>query len=314
MADAEHVVVLGGSGFVGRHLVARLAADARRVTVLTRRRESARHLILLPTVHVVEGDPHDTAALARVAQGASALINLVGILHERGRQTFDRIHVDLTRSAVAACRDAGVLRFLQMSAINADPAGPSRYLRSKGEAEAAVADSGLAWTILRPSVIFGPGDSFLNLFAGLMRLLPVVALAAPNARFQPVYVGDVVHCFIHALGDPRTIGQRYNLCGPKIYTLRELVAYVGATSGHPRPIVPLGAALSRAQAAMLEWLPGPLMTRDNLASMQKDAVCAEGFPPVFGIAPVPLETIAPSYLAPDATHSRYDPLRAHGGR
>jgi NADH dehydrogenase len=314
MADLPHVVVLGGSGFVGRHVVARLAGGAYRVTVVARRRAAARSLLPLPTVQVVEADPHDPAALARVAHGAFVLVNIVGILHERGRDTFQRVHVDLARTVVAACRSAGVARLLHMSAINADPAGPSRYLRSKGEAEAIVSDSGLAWTMFRPSVIFGPGDSFLGLFAKLLRVLPLVVLAAPRARFQPVYVGDVAHCFAHALDDKRTIGQRYDLCGPKVYTLRELVAYVGETIGHPRPIVPLGPALSKLQATMLEWTPGPLMTRDNLASMQKDAVSSDAFPAVFGIEPVALEAIAPTYLAPGATHSKYDPLRAHGGR
>jgi NADH dehydrogenase len=314
MVGLPHVVVLGGSGFVGRHVVARLAARGHRVTVPTRRREAARHLNLLPTVQVVEADLHDAAMLARFAQGASAVVNLVGILHERGRDTFERVHVDFARAVVAACRSAGVARLLQMSAINADPAGPSRYLRSKGEAEGIVAESGLAWTVFRPSVIFGPRDSFLNLFATLLRVLPVVALAASGARFQPIFVGDVVECLVRSLGDARTIGQRYGLCGPTVYTLRELVAYVGATIGHPRPIIPLGPALSKAQATLLEWLPGPLMSRDNLASMEQDAVCASAFPPVFGFAPTALETIAPSYLAPAATHSRYDPLRAQSGR
>jgi uncharacterized protein YbjT (DUF2867 family) len=314
MAELQHVVVLGGSGFVGRHLVAKLAALGHRVTVLTRRRERARHLILLPTVQVVEANPHDAAMLLRFGRGANTMINLIGTLHERGSDSFARVHVELPRNVVAACESAGVPRLLHMSAINADPAGPSRYLRSKGEGEAIVAGSKLAWTVFRPSVIFGRGDSFLSLFARLLKWLPVVALAAPNARFAPIHVADVAQCFVHALFDDGTIERRYDLCGPKVYTLRELVAYVGEITGRPRPIVPLGPRLSKLQATVLEFLPGPLMSRDNLASMQKDAVCSGPFPPIFSLAPATLEAIAPSYLGPGAARNKYDPMRAHGGR
>jgi len=207
-----------------------------------------------------------------------------------------------------------VRRMLQMSALNADTAGPSRYLRSKGEAEALVAASGLDWTIFQPSVIFGPDDSFLNLFAKLLRTVPVLALAAPQARFQPVYVGDVVGCFAHALSDAATIGQRYPLCGPNAYTLLELVRYVGETADAVRPIMTLGPTLSKVQAFALEVLPGHLMSRDNLASMQKDSVCGCAFPAVFGITPTALEAVAPSYLAPAAAKSAYDDYRAYSGR
>jgi uncharacterized protein YbjT (DUF2867 family) len=310
----QRVVVVGGSGFVGRHVVARLAAAGHAVVVPTRRRESAKHLILLPTVEVVEADVYDRAALVRLFAGATAVINLVGILNESGRATFARSHVELVRTLTAACVAAGVRRFLQMSALHADPAGPSQYQRSKGEAEVIVKASSLAWTIFRPSVIFGPEDSFLNLFAQLVRLLPVVALGSPNARFQPVYVGDVARCIAHALTDDATIGQSYDLCGPTAYTLRELVRYVGQISGAERPIIPLGPRLSRMQATVLEMLPGPLMSRDNLASMTRDNVCDCAFPPVFGIAPAALEAIAPEYLAPAARHSPYDAYRAGGGR
>jgi NADH dehydrogenase len=201
-----------------------------------------------------------------------------------------------------------------MSALGADADGPSRYQRSKGEGERLVTDSGLAWTIFRPSVIFGRGDSFLAMFAKLTRLLPVIALAAPNARFQPVWIGDVAECFVRSLDDDRTIRQRYDLVGPTVYTLRELVEYVAALSGQRRLVVPLGPGMSALQARMLEMLPVKLMTRDNLASMQRDNVSDQPFPGVFGIAPRPLEAIAPEYIGRSAIHSRYDEYRAHGGR
>jgi uncharacterized protein YbjT (DUF2867 family) len=308
------VVVLGGSGFVGRHIVARLVSASHRVVVPTQSRERAKHLILLPTVDVVEADVHDEATLLRLTSGADAAINLVGILNEANRGDFDRVHVDLPRRLVAACRGSGVPRLLHMSALNADPEGPSRYLRSKGAAETIVAESGLDWTIFRPSVIFGREDSFLNMFAKLQRLLPVMALACSHARFQPVFVGDVAHAFAQAIDDDRTHAQRYALCGPEIYPLRDLVAYVGKLTGHERPILPLGPALSQLQARVLELLPGPLMSRDNLASMTQDSVCDCAFPEIFGIAPVALEAIAPEYLSPAATRSRYDKLRTQTPR
>ncbi len=310
----QTVLVLGGSGFVGRYVVSSLVGAGYRVTLPTRRRDNARHLILLPTVDAVEADIHDTATLARLATGASAVVNLVGILNESAGQTFARAHVELARAVIAACRSGGVRRVLQMSALNADPAGPSRYQRSKGEAEAAIVESGLDWTIFRPSVIFGREDSFLNLFAKLMRHLPMMALARADTKFQPVFVGDVAHCFTRALVLDATVGWKYPLCGPDVYTLRQLVGYVGRVTGHDRPIVALGEALGRLQARALEMLPGTLMSRDNLASMERDSVCGCDFPPQFGIAPTPLSAVAPSYLAPAAAKSRYDAYRAHSGR
>jgi uncharacterized protein YbjT (DUF2867 family) len=201
-----------------------------------------------------------------------------------------------------------------MSALNAEPAGPSRYLRSKGDAEVAVMASGLDWTIVRPSVIFGPEDAFLNLFARLLRLAPVMALARADAKFQPVYVGDVAECIVRALRLPETIGQAYALCGPAIYTLRDLVRYVGQVTGRPRPIVALPPLLGRLEAAVLERLPGTMMSRDNLASMERDSVCGCDFPGEFGLRPQALETIVPTYLGAESTQSRYDGFRRHGGR
>jgi NADH dehydrogenase len=308
------VVVLGGSGFVGRHVVNRLVDADRRVVVPTRRRERSKELLPLPTVDVVEADIHDPVVLARLATDAEAVVNLVGILHEKDGATFDRVHVELTRNVVAACKAVGVRRLVHMSALNADPGGPSRYLRSKGQAAAIVAASGLDWTIFEPSVIFGREDTFLNLFAQLARAFPVLPLAGADVKFQPVYVGDVAHCFVRALSLEATIERRYPLCGPKVYALRDLVRYVAETTGSPRPILPLAPPLARLQARVLEHLPGPLMTRDNLASMSKDSVCAGAFAREFDITPTAVEAIAPSYLSPEAWHDRYDAYRVTSGR
>jgi len=308
------VVVLGGSGFVGRHLVARLVAAGNRVVVPTRSRERARHLILLPTVDVVEADVHDPAALAGLVRGAAAAINLVGILNESRRGDFERVHVELPRKLIAACRDSSVPRLLHMSALNADRKAPSGYLRSKGEAEELIAASGLQWTIFQPSIIVGREDSFLNLFARLQHWLPVIALACAGARFQPIGVDDVASAYLRALDEDATRGRRYPLCGPTVYTLRQLVSYVGELTGYQRPIVALSPGLSKLQALVLERLPGKLMSRDNLASMERDSVCDGSMLPKWGLAPTALEAVAPAYLATGAIKSRYDEFRAQSGR
>jgi NADH dehydrogenase len=310
----RNVLVLGGTGFVGSYVVARLAAASHRVVVVTRRRESARHLILLPTVQVVESDPYDATALGRLAQGMDTAINLVGIINEGGGSKFSRAHVDIVRTLTGVCKSAGVTRLLHMSARNADPSGPSKYLRTKGEAEAIVAGSGLAWTIFRPSVIFGREDSFLNKFARMLKMFPVMPLPGANAKFQPIYVGDVAHCFSSAIDDDLAVDQRFDLCGPRAYTLIEIVRYVGEVSGNPRPIIALGPTMSKLQATLGELVPGKPISRDNLASMSRDSVCDGPLPALFGIQATALEAVAPSYLAPDALHSHFDEFRAHSGR
>ena len=312
--ERARVLVAGGNGFVGRHVVAKLAGNGHGVVVLTRSRARARDLLLLPTVRVVEVDPFDPAALLHWTRQTSVAINLVGVLHQRGRDTFERVHVEFPRLLVEACRRGGVSRIVHMSALGASAEAASAYLRSKAVGERVVADSGFQWTIFRPSAIFGRGDTFLTLFARLAKLFPVMPLACAKARFQPVFVGDVAACFAQAVVDDDTIGKRYALCGPASYTLEEIVRYVGETSGHPRPILPLGPALAGMQARVMELLPGPLLTRDNLASMQHDSVCEGPFPSEFDIAPASLEAIAPEYLSPIALKSRFDTFRAQSGR
>jgi NADH dehydrogenase len=187
-------------------------------------------------------------------------------------------------------------------------------MRSKGEGERVVAESGLDWTILRPSIVFGREDRFLNLFAWLARRFLVLPLGASEARFQPIYVRDVAQCVATALDEDVTIGKRYDLCGPKVYRLRELVRYAADVSGRPRPILSLGPAMARLQALALELLPGRLMSRDNLASMTRDNVCDAPFPSVFGLEPTALEAVAPTWLAPEAMRSPFDVYREHSGR
>ncbi len=298
----NRVCVLGGTGFVGRHLCDALAARGYEIVAPTRRWQRARDLTLLPTVEALEANVHDTAELERVLRGADACINLIGVLHdERGGASFAQAHVALPEKVVNACRHCGVKRLLHMSAVNASPQAPSAYLRSKGEGERAVRESNLAFTVFRPSVIFGREDRFLNLFARLQRVLPVVFLGSPGARFQPVYAGDVAAAFVAAVEEPAAIGASYDLCGPRTYALRDLVKYAGETSGHPRPIVGLGPRLSWLQAALMEFAPGKLLTRDNYRSMKLDSVCGCQLP--FGLRATPLEAVAPAWLKPGTRRS-----------
>lgn len=314
--DIRSVCLVGGSGFVGRALADQLSGQGLRVRVLTRSLPRAMPLSVLPTVELAVADPHDPAALRRSFEDMDAVANLVGILHEGGRQSFEGAHAELPRKVVEACRASGVRQLLHMSALGASPSAPSRYLRTKAAGEEAVRAAGatLPFTIFRPSVIFGEGDRFLNLFAKLVRLFPVVPLGGAGARFQPIWVEDVARAFALALGNPKCFGQAYELCGPRAYTLEELVRYVAATVGREARILPLGNGLATLQAAVLEHLPGKLMTRDNLRSMSVDNVCAAPFPAVFGFQPSALESVVPEYLAATTTRARYAAYRNHAGR
>ena len=301
---ADKVLVLGGSGFIGRHLVAGLARREIKVTVPSRRRERAKHLILLPTVDVVEANVGDHAVLERLARGQDAVVNLVGILHG----DFERAHAELPQAIVAACRAAGVRRLLHMSALGADVQGPSEYQRSKAKGEQAVREAkDLDVTVFRPSVAFGPEDRFLNRFAAMARFMPVLAVPCPQARFQPVYVGDVARAMAAALDDNASHAKVYELGGPHEYTLKQLVELVCSLTERRRLVIGLPDWASRMQAFVLEKLPGRLLTRDNYRSMQVPNTTRSPFP--FGIVPQALEAVAPTYLLPSGPRERYPQLR-----
>jgi NADH dehydrogenase len=314
--EIHRVCVLGGTGFVGRSVVAQLAEQGLWVRVLTRNREKARGLFVLPTGEVVNADVNDDATLAASFEGMDAVVNLVGILNETRAQSFEKVHVALPQRVVNACRAAGVARLLHMSALGASTEGPSEYLKSRGRGEAAVREAAgdLAVTIFRPSVVFGADDAFLNLFAKLVQLFPVIPLAGAKARFQPVWVEDVARAMALSLADPRTFGQTYELGGPKTYSLEQLVTLVIALKGRSRMILPLPHWAAVLQATVFEHLPGKIMTRDNLCSMSVDNVCAGPFPEVFGFKPTSPEGIIPEYLADATQRGRYKYYRNRAGR
>jgi uncharacterized protein YbjT (DUF2867 family) len=319
MMNPRRVVLVGGSGFVGSAIANRLSEAGVEVLVPTRRRSRAGHVILLPTVQVVEADVHDPATLAGLFAGADAVISLVGILHSRSGSPFGpdfaRAHVELPQKIVNACRSAGVAKLVHVSALGASADGPSEYLRSKAAGETAIRAAGndIDWTILRPSVIFGREDNFLNMFAKLATVFPVLPLAGAGARFQPVHVEDLAEVVWHSLTRKEACAQTFEVAGPAVYTLRQLVEYVSALIGKPRPVIALPEALAMLQARLMELAPQPLMSRDNVRSMQVDNV-AVGAPLPFGLKPTAIESVVPAWLGSEGPRAHYYPFRRHARR
>ena len=320
--ELENVLLIGGSGFVGGWIASRLSERGIRVTIPTRHRDNTKKLTMLPTVSMVEENVHDPQALVRLMRGQDAVINLVGILHDHDSRLpygkgFAAAHVDLPRKIVAAMRQSGVRRLVHMSALKAATNAPSEYLRSKGEGEAIVhaAMQELEITVFRPSVIFGPDDAFLNMFAKLIKVFPILPLGGGAARFQPVYVGDVASAFVNCLSDRGTVGQTYELCGPKIYTLREMVEYTARLVGKSPRIIDLGTGgWAYLQAGVMWLLPNPPLSPDNLRSMEVDSV-TDGSLNYPGWQPKPLEAVAPTYLSPaEISQLRLNRYRFRAGR
>lgn len=314
-SPVKNLLIIGGSGFVGRALCEQLTrlGPGLRITVPTRRAAHARALWSLPAVQVVSPGALDADTLRSLCEGRDAVINLVGILHGSERE-FQAAHAELPARLARACAAAGVPRLLHVSALGASAEAPSAYLRSKAAGEAALrAQEGLRATVLRPSVIHGVDDRFLNMFAGFTAL-PVLPLAGAHARMQPVWVQDVARAIVHCLRMPQSAGLTYDLAGPRVYTLQELVQLVARLKGHAPRIVPLPAGLAWAQAALMELMPGkPLMTRDNLLSLDVPSV-ADGRNPgltELGIHAAAVEDIAPWSLGPQGRMRQMDALRAH---
>ena len=315
---SKRVCILGGSGFVGQHLVARLGNKGISSRVITRHPQRHRQLKVIPGTELVKSNIFDRAALSRQFQGCDAVINLIGTLNETTGQSFHRLHVELVDVVVEACRSAGIKRLLHMSALNASEAnGSSHYLRTKGEGESWAHTRGggfAAVTSFRPSVIFGPGDSFFNRFAGLLERAPLLfPLACAESRFAPVYVGDVVETFSQALDDSRTFGHHYDLCGPRSFSLGELVSYTAQTIGKQRILMELGDSAARLQARVMEKLPGKPFTMDNYLSLQSDSVCDENGLEQLGIKPIDIEAVVPLYLAHQRQRDRLYQFRQPRG-
>lgn len=313
------ITILGGTGFVGTALVTRLAQAGHRLRVLSRDPVRGRHLAVLPGLEVLRSNVHDDAALGHALAGTDIAINLVGILNERGfsGRGFEIAHTALTRRLIAACLDRGVGRLLQMSALGADENGPSHYQRSKGRAETLLheAPAALDWTLLRPSVIFGAGDSLLNRFASLLRLSGgVLPLARAGTRFAPVWVGDVARAFEIAVHSGATSRQSYELCGPEILTLAGLVRFTGEVIGVPARVLPLPDAIARVQAFVMDFVPGRPFSTDNYRSLAVDSVCREPGLQRLGIEATSLGAIVPGYLGPEVQAARYQRFRRWAGR
>jgi uncharacterized protein YbjT (DUF2867 family) len=320
----KNILVLGGTGFVGRALCEQLAQRALqnpgslgRIIVPTRRAQHGQWLQALPGVEVVQADVHNDAALARLATQADAVVNLIAILHGSSA-SFNQVHVALPRRIVQACGAASVQRLVHISALGCGAGATSNYLRSKTQGETVFTSApGLKTTLLRPSVIFGAEDQFMNLFASLQSVAPVMPLAGSNARLQPVWVEDVAAAVVHCLYEPSTVGQIYECAGPQVYTLSELVRLAGRWSGHERPQIPLPDFVGYAQAAAMELLPGqPLMSRDNLASLKTPNVASGQMPGLaaLGISARALEAAAPDYLGSNFARGKLNRWRQHAGR
>jgi NADH dehydrogenase len=312
--NTNNLCILGGTGFVGRHLLTRFNAAGIGCRVLTRHPHKHRDLQVAGVAQLVEVNLFDNVQLRAALEGCQAVVNLVGILNESAAgASFQRVHVELGDRLLDAAKWAGVPRLLHMSALQAsETSGSSAYLKSKGEAENrahTLAKPQIHVTSFRPSVIFGPGDSFFNRFADLLQLPGPFPLACPDARFAPVYVGDVAEAFARALDARTTWGKSYELCGPRGFTLKALVQYTAAQLGLNKRVIGLSDRLSRLQARALERLPGKPFSYDNYLSLQTDSLCSKNGLEKLGIQATDIDSVVPLYLAAQGQRQRYSALR-----
>lgn len=299
------ITVFGGAGFIGRHLVRRLAQQGDRVRVAVRHPDSALFLKTMGDVGQVtpvQANLRDDRSVAAACADADQVVNLVGILYSRGKQSFAAVHHEGALRVAAAARTAGARRFVQMSALGASPQSPAAYGRSKAMGEEAVKSAFPGATVIRPSIVFGPEDGFFNRFAGIAALspiLPVIGQPPSGPTIQPVYVGDVAEAFVKLLGDPATAGKTYELGGPGRYTMAEIMRLVLQWTGRKRIVAWMPAGLVNLQAACLELLPVPPLTRDQVAMLQVDNVVSGRLPGLdaLGIQATPVEAVVPAYLA-----------------
>ena len=310
------IVLLGSTGFLGRRLLPELSAAGHSCIVLSRYLPACRELAVIPGVEIRQANIYDDSQLKIHFEGADAVINMVGILNESGRKGkgFNKAHVELVEKIIGACRASGVRRLVHVSALNAGK-GSSHYLASKGQAEELIrAADDLDSTIVQPSVIFGDGDAFFNRFAELLKLAPVLPLACPEAKMQPVWVGDVTAAMTLALADPGTFGQTLIMVGPEAYSLRELVEFTATAAGLKRKIMGLPDSLSRLQGRLMDFVPGKPFSSDNYLSLQVDNTSVENSLRRFRIKPRSLESIVPGYLAGSPHQRHLDNYRKRAGR
>ena len=299
---AKRVTIFGGSGFIGRSIVRRLIEEGASVRVAARHPETAKDNFPRATgdkIEAVHADIHNDAAVASAVRDADVVINLVAILYEKDRQTFRSLHVDGARRVAAAAKQAGATRMVQMSALGASPVSQSAYARTKAAGEQAVREVFAGATIVRPSIVFGPDDDFFNRFAGMASMSPALPLiGGGKSRFQPVFVEDVAAAFAAIVADPATAGKTYELGGPQVYTFRELMEILLEQMGSRRLLVPLPFIAAEAQAYVLEWLPKPPLTRDQVALLKSDNVLGgqESGLRDLGIEPTALESVLPTYI------------------
>lgn len=310
------IVLLGATGFVGRHLLPVLASAGHQCVVLARSPERCRDLAVIPGVVVQRANTFDAENLQSHFDGADAVFNLAGILNESGRsgKGFHRVHVELVETVIATCRTAGVQRLVHLSALNAGK-GSSHYLVSKGVAEQRIlAANDLVSTIVQPSVIFGQGDAFFNRFAALLKMTPVLPLACPEAKMQPVWVGDLVAAMEMSLNDPESMGQVLVMVGPEVFSLRQLVEYTACTVGLKRKVIGLSDTLSRLQGLMMDFVPGKPFSSDNYRSLQTDNTSVENSLWRFGISPRSVESVVPGYINGSPQQRRLAEFRKRAGR
>ena len=309
MQNLNQVLITGGSGFIGRHLAIMLANRGYRVTIPCRRPQRMAALRVLSNIRIVEANPMQAKQLDQLCSEQQVVINLIGILHENKSGDFRRVHVEYIKQLLEACEKHGISRVLHVSALGADQAsGSSLYLRTKGEGENlfhTYSQRRFNATSFQPSVVFGKGDQFINRFADLLDMTPgILPLACAGSLLSPVYVGDLVKLIVDSINNPDSYGERYPVCGPRDYSLREIIETIAAARGKSCQVIPLGPTLSKLQALILQNLPGKLFTMDNYRSLQTDNVCPDG-----GIGKTSLEFYLENQFAASPVQQRLDRFR-----
>ena len=316
LTNTKQAVLFGGTGFVGRYLTKSLTNNGWSVDVVTRRPHRHRDLLVMPTLKLKQIEEFTADSIASLMEEGHTVVNLIGILNESKRNSFEQIHTQLPKSIAGACIGKRVRRFVHVSSLGAHTEAPSAYLRSKAKAEEEIhkaVSQGLDAIILRPSVIFGRYDSFTNQFANLLKMaFGFFLVVSPESKLQPVYVRDVVHCIVHAMNARETSRNSCDLAGPDVYTMKELIQLIDKMIGRHHKMIPLSASLSRLLATFLQFAPGKPLTPDNLLSLQVENIIDQEFPTPYGIQPSRFVDVAENWLNPQS--EPFDIYRTKAGR